>query len=312
MKAPDGERQVIEHDTIRVRPYTLSIGAEIDGADFTKPLPDAQVEDIWQALLDWKVVFFRDQFIDNDRFIEIARQFGEPTPGHHVYGGHEKWPEIYHVAKNRKKTRDAAEPLFTPWLGWHADITPAINPPKASLLRGDIVPTYGGDTLWADLHAAYDALSPTMQDFAGKLRGIHYYNAKSAQPTDKFLKQVSENKIVSEHPIVRVHPETGKKALYVSPNFLMEIANLSPTEAEAILAQLKTHACRPEFTCRFKWAPGSIAMWDNRSVMHIAPRDILEIDLERDFYRITLLGDVPVGPDGKESTIIEGAPLEAA
>jgi alpha-ketoglutarate-dependent taurine dioxygenase len=191
-------------------------------------------------------------------------------------------------------------------------VTPALNPPKVSMLRGEIVPAYGGDTMWTDLHAAYDTLSETMKGFVDGLRGIHNYNAKSTKPTDLFLEQVKTNLIVTEHPIVRVHPETGKRALYVSPNFLKQIANLSPTEGEAILAMLKTHAVRPEFTCRFKWEPGSIAMWDNRSTVHIAPRDILDTDLERDFYRITLLGDVPVGPDGRKSVALEGEALKAA
>ena len=299
-------------ETIGVHPMTLHIGAEIDGVDFAKPLPDEQVRDIKAALNKWKVVFFRDQFIDNEQFIKVARQFGEPTPGHHVYGGLKEHPEIYHVAKDRKKKRDAAPPLFTPWLGWHADVTPALNPPKVSILRGDIVPAYGGDTMWANLHAAYDALSDTMKGLVDGLRGIHYFNAKSSAPTDSFLEQVKTNLIVTEHPMVRVHPESGKRALYVSPNFLKEIANLSPTEGEAMMAMLKTHAVRPEFTCRFKWEPGSMAMWDNRSTVHIAPRDITETDLERDFYRITLLGDVPVGPDGCESVALEGEALKAA
>jgi alpha-ketoglutarate-dependent taurine dioxygenase len=302
----------IELDTITIHPMTLSIGAEISGVDFTKPVPDAQAKEIWDAMLEWKVIFFRNQFIDNEQFIRVARQFGEPTPGHHVYGGLPDHPEIYHVAKNRKKTREAEAPIFNPWQGWHADVTPALNPPKVSMLRGEIVPAYGGDTMWTDLHAAYDTLSETMKGFVDGLRGIHNYNAKSTKPTDLFLEQVKTNLIVTEHPIVRVHPETGKRALYVSPNFLKQIANLSPTEGEAILAMLKTHAVRPEFTCRFKWEPGSIAMWDNRSTVHIAPRDILDTDLERDFYRITLLGDVPVGPDGRKSVALEGEALKAA
>ncbi|HAA93577.1 MAG TPA: taurine dioxygenase [Rhodospirillaceae bacterium] len=291
----------------------MTIGAEIHGIDLTKPLKDAAVEEIWQALVDWKVVFFRDQSMDNDAFIAMSRQFGDLTPGHHVYGGHKKWNELYWVAKDRRKTRGSGELLYLPWQGWHTDVTPAINPPKVSILRGEIVPPYGGDTMWTDLNAAYEALSPVMREFIDGLRGVHYYAPKAGiKPNKDYLDQMKDNLIITEHPLVRVHPESGKRVLYISPTFLHEIKGLSPTESTALLDLLKTHAVRPEFTVRFKWEPGSIAMWDNRSTAHMAPRDIWASDFDRDFYRTTLVGDVPVGVDGEESTAIEGKPLVAA
>jgi taurine dioxygenase len=117
--------------------------------------------------------------------------------------------------------------------------------------------------------------------------------------------------LVSEHPIVRVHPETGERALYVSPSFLKSIVGLTPRESQSMLELLWEHIVRPEFTVRFKWEPGSVAFWDNRSTAHIAPRDIFDSDFEREFYRTTLVGDVPIGVDGKPSTSLEGDPIEA-
>jgi alpha-ketoglutarate-dependent taurine dioxygenase len=309
--APEGEIQL---DTIAIRPYTLHTGAEIVGADLSKPLPDAQIKEIWETMVKWKAVFFRDQHIDNDQFVAMSRQFGELTYGHYVYGGHEKWPEIYHVAKDRKKKRYSGEQEYYPWQGWHTDVTPAINPPKVSILRGETVPPYAGDTTWTNLAVAYDALSDTMKQFVDTLHGIHYYAPKTNQSQAFYLDQINNNRIVSKHPLVRVHPESGEKSLYISPTFLHEISELTPTEGTALQAMLKTHAVRPEFTCRFKWEPGSVAMWDNRTTAHLAPRDvdIFDCEWDRDFYRTTLVGEVPVGPDGKESECIEGEPLLAA
>ena len=117
--------------------------------------------------------------------------------------------------------------------------------------------------------------------------------------------------LVSEHPIVRVHPETGERALYVSPSFLKSIVGLTPRESQGLLELLWEHVVRPEFTVRFKWEPGSVAFWDNRSTAHLAPRDIFDSEFDRQFYRVTLLGDVPVGVDGKASRSIEGEPIVA-
>ena len=117
--------------------------------------------------------------------------------------------------------------------------------------------------------------------------------------------------MASEHPIVRVHPETGERVLYISPSYVRSIVGLAPRESEQLLELLWEHAIRPEYTLRYKWQPGDVSMWDNRSVIHCAPRDIFEVEADRQLYRITLVGDVPVGVDGKPSTSIEGEPIEA-
>ncbi|MBT6276992.1 MAG: TauD/TfdA family dioxygenase, partial [Chromatiales bacterium] len=187
-----------------------------------------------------------------------------------------------------------------------------INPPSASVLRGVVVPPYGGDTHWTNLAAAYDALSEPLQAFVDTLRGIHSFDAPAGSGATKTYDDIVKSNVLrSEHPLVRVHPETGEKVLYVSPSFLRSIAGFHPHESLALMEMLWEHAVRPEFVVRFKWEPGSIAFWDNRATAHLAPRDIFESDFDRQFYRVTMMGDVPVGVDGRSSTSLEGGPITA-
>ena len=295
---------------IEIRPLSIHIGAEIHGVDLTQPLAPEAVQEIRAALLQWKVVFFRDQHLNHQQQTDFARQFGQLTPGHVVFGNDADYPAIYSIAKHRMANRHQREGAMKPWTGWHTDITAAINPPAASILRGETVPPYGGDTQWTNLVVAYDSLSPTLQGFIDGLRGVHRYAVpQTDRNTQEYDQVVSRRTMVSEHPLVRVHPETGERALYCSPSFLKSIVGLTPRESEQMLELLWEHAVRPEFTVRFKWEPGSLAFWDNRSTAHLAPRDIFATDFDRQFYRITLMGDTPVGVDGKTSVSLEGDPI---
>lgn len=299
-------------EAVEVVPMAIHIGAEIRGVDLSRPLPPQHVSAIRAALLRWKVVFFRDQSLDHRKHIAAARHFGETTAGHVVYGSDGEYPQIYSVAKNRKANRFQGQVLFRAWSGWHTDITAAINPPAASILRGDVVPPYGGDTQFTNLVAAYNALSPVMQKFVDGLRGVHRFAPPpGVNQTPEYLELMRKRTLVSEHPIVRVHPETGERALFVSPSFLKSIVGLSPRESQVLLEFLWEHVVRPEFTVRFRWEQGSVAFWDNRATAHLAPRDIFDSDFDRQFYRVTLVGDVPVGADGNPSTAIEGDPIVA-
>jgi taurine dioxygenase len=299
-------------EAVKVEPMSIHIGAEIHGVDLSRPLPPAQVGAIRAALLKWKVVFFRDQKLDHRTHIAAARQFGETTAGHVVYGSDGEYPQIYSVAKNRKANRYQGQVLFRAWSGWHTDITAAINPPAASMLRGETVPPYGGDTQFTNLVTAYNALSPVMQKFVEGLRGLHRFAPPpGVDETPEYRELMRKRTLVSEHPIVRVHPETGERALFVSPSFLKSIVGVSARESQVLLELLWEHVVRPEFTVRFRWAPGSVAFWDNRSTAHLAPRDIFDSDFDRQFYRVTLVGDVPVGVDGKASTSLEGQAITA-
>ncbi|MBO42732.1 MAG: taurine dioxygenase [Rhodospirillaceae bacterium] len=299
--------------TIVVKPAALDIGAEIDGVDLSQPLSAQQKTEIWDALVQWKVISFRSQKLNKRSFINFSRQFGALNRGHNIHDVDPEFPEIYGVVKGRQSNRQSGQPTFEPWTGWHTDLTPAVNPPTASILWGKIVPPNAGDTQWTNLVAAYDALSPTMKKIVDGLRGIHtYLNYGGITPTPEYMERIAKNQKVSEHPIVRVHPESKEKVLWVSPKFLLEIVGMTPTESNAILAMLKAHAIRPEFTYRLRWRPGSVVMWDNRSTAHLAPRDLQRDYHDRKLFRTTLVGDLPVGVDGQQSKALEGSPLLAA
>jgi len=298
--------------SVAVAPLSIHIGAEISGVDLSRPLPPEQVRDIRAALLKWKVVSFRDQPMNHRQHVDFTRQFGEVTPGHVVYGSDGEFPEIYSISKHRAANHFHEQVLLRPWTGWHTDITAAINPPMASILRGVVVPPYGGDTQFTSLVAAYNALSPTMRAFVDGLRGIHRNAPPQGVQTSKdYEEMLRKRSLESEHPLVRVHPESGERALYAGPTHLKSVVGLTPRESQALMELLWEHLVRPEFTVRFKWETGSIAFWDNRSACHLAPRDIFDSDFEREFFRTTLVGDVPVGVDGKPSTSLKGDPIKA-
>lgn len=297
---------------VTVTPLTLHIGAEIGGVDLRAPLSEAERDAIHAAFLKWKVVFFRGQDLDHGQHVAFARQLGEPTIGHAVFGHVEGFPEVYSVAKHRTAQTHRSAKMQRPWTGWHTDITAALNPPMASILRGVTIPPYGGDTLWTNLAVAYDGLSETMRGFVDGLRGVHRFQPPAGAGADKaYDESVKRREMETEHPLVRVHPETGERLLFVSPSFLKSIVGLSPRESQQMLELLWEHVARTEYTVRFKWQAGDIAMWDNRATAHLAPTDIFESDYDRQLYRITLVGDTPVGVDGRPSTAIKGAPILA-
>src|SRR5271168_5590599 len=174
---------LLQHTTgtntyVEVVPLTLHICAEIRGVDLSRPLPSEQLKEVRDAFLKWKVVFFRDQSLDHAQHVGMARQFGEPTIGHAVFGHVEGHPEIYSVAKVRAANEKYEAMTVTPWFGWHTDVTAAVNPPCASILRGVTIPPYGGDTFWTNLVVAYTGLSATMRAFVNGLRGIHAFEPR--------------------------------------------------------------------------------------------------------------------------------------
>src|SRR3954454_756952 len=208
---------------IEIVPLTLHIGAEIRGVDLTRPLPPDRLKEIRAAFLKWKVVFFRDQHLDHAQHVALARQFGEPTIGHAVFGHVEGYPEIYSVAKHRTANENREAIMVTPWSGWHADITAAVNPPMASILRGVTIPPYGGDTFWTNLVAGYTGLSETMRRFVDGLRGIHrYVPRENPKAGSVYNERVKLRALTSEHPLVTVHAETGERVLFVSPSYVKE------------------------------------------------------------------------------------------
>lgn len=311
---PDAESSTAAEaaPALDLRPLTLHTGAEVRGLDLRGPLSPATVADIRAALVTWKVLFFRGQSLDHEGHIRFARLFGAPTPGHVVFGGDKLYPEIYSVHKHRSSL-DGDATVERAWSHWHTDITPAVNPPFASILRGVVVPPYGGDTLWTNLAVAYQRLSPALRGFFDGLRAVHRY-PPPPEGTDAadYRAKIGAGGLAAEHPLVTVHPESGEKVLYISPYFVRSIEGLTPRESEGLLEILWEHAVRSEFTVRFKWEEGSVAFWDNRATAHLPPSDIFASDFDRQFYRVTLMGEVLQGADGRPSTALSGEPIRAA
>jgi alpha-ketoglutarate-dependent taurine dioxygenase len=304
---------------LQITPLSGWTGALISGVDLSAPLADEEIAVVRAALYKWKVVFFRDQRLDHAAQIAFGAQFGEVTPGHPYEGDSapEGFPQIHTVSPaaydhrygtNYRKKQSPNGP------GWHADVTPLINPPSHSILRAEVVPPYGGDTQFTNVAAVYQGLSPSVRAFIDDLRAEHRFGGDvyAERSTEKVGDLVRTNPLASIHPVVRVHPETKERVLYVNPSFTREIVDLSPRASRHVLDLLFEEIARPEYAVRFKWEPGSVAFWDNRAALHLAPRDFEHLDGDRVLHRITLVGDIPVGPDGRASESVSGEFFGAA
>lgn len=295
---------------IDVRPMSGHIGAEIDGVDLTTPLDPAVVAEIRAALVEWKVVFFRDQPLTQAQHVAFGRRFGEVTPAHPtlpaMFPDH---PEILLLDSKAIGSNEQAKSGRGVSIEsrWHTDVTFVPNPPMGSILRGVVIPPYGGDTQWTNLVVAYDRLSEPLQRLCDELHAVHHNHLPLARGelSGALKEQFQSKDLRAVHPVVRVHPESGEKALFVNSNFTSHIVELSRREGSHLLAMLYEHIADPSFTCRFRWAPDSVAFWDNRATCHLAPTDIPP-GMPRSMQRITIAGDLPVGPDGSTSYALSG------
>jgi len=270
---------------IQLRPIAGALGAEVCGADLAD-LDDATFAEIHAAWLEHQVLFFRDQDLTPDQHKAFGRRFG-PLQVHPFLHSRkaEGHPEIVVLESNEARPVVAA--------GWHTDVTFSETPPMASILRGVEVPAWGGDTMWASTTRAYDALSSTMKRMLDGLVAIHDTSktfSRGAYPSESHPD--AEKTPTAIHPVVRTHPETGKKALFVNSAFTLRIKGLRPAESEALLAFLYRHITTPEFTCRFHWEKNSLAIWDNRCTQHRVVADNLKA--HRRMERVTVEGDRPV------------------
>ncbi|MCU1378405.1 MAG: Taurine dioxygenase [Acidimicrobiales bacterium] len=294
--------------TIDVRPQSGHIGAEIHGVDLRQPLDPAVVAEIRQTLLQWKVVFFRDQHLTQEQHIAFGRQFGEVTPAHPTLpAAFPEHPEILLLDNQAYAAAEGTGKGPSIENRWHTDVTFVPNPPMGSILRGLVVPPYGGDTQFTNLVTAYETLSEPLRRLCDELHAVHhnFLPIGRGEMPAKLKEQFQSKDIRSVHPVVRVHPESGEKALFVNPNFTSHVQELSRKEGAHLLAMLYEHIASPTFTCRFRWEPGSIAFWDNRATCHLVPTDVPP-GMHRSMQRITVAGDVPVGPDGKASYSLSG------
>ena len=264
---------------IEVEPLTPKIGATVSGVDLTQPLSDDAFEEIHQAWMEHLVLFFRDQAMSSEQHLAFGRRFGE-LHIHPAAPYAEGNPELMVIHTDKDSFRNNGE-------RWHSDVSADAEPPMASILHIHHVPPSGGDTCWSNMYAAYEALSPAMQELLEPL---------TAQHASDYTGQYGEHKPQREfpsavHPVVRTHPVTGKKALFVNEVFTKRIVELSRDESAAILGFLADHVKDVNFQCRFQWADHSVALWDNRCTQHMAIWDYFPES--RSGIRVTIKGDKP-------------------
>lgn len=277
----EGERMV---SSVTVRPLTRVIGAEIDGIDLNEPLDEATFAAVQEALEIHQVIFFRDQDISVERQKELGQRFGELV-AHPNDPGLEGHPEVMIIHADESSSRVAGEQ-------WHSDVSCSEEPPMGSILRLFTVPETGGDTLFASMYAAYNALSEPMKEFLEGLTAIHdgapYYRGVNAligrQDRGRDYPR-------AEHPIIRTNPATGRKAIFVNELFTTGLVGITQPESDAILGFLFRHVQRGDFQCRFRWQKNSMAFWDNRWTQHLAIWDYFPET--RSGYRVTMKGERP-------------------
>ncbi len=268
---------------LEIKPIAGALGAEIHGIDLSRDLDEATVAEIRRIWLKYNVVFFRGQALTSAQYMAFARRLGKPVEYPFVKGL-EGFPELTAVMKlEHEKVNFGGV--------WHADTTYLPNPPMATMLLAREIPPYGGDTLFANQYLAYETLSETMRSVVDELVAVNTSSLADVSKTreDRIAsdgRPEAKKEYVSEHPAVKVHPETGRKALYVNVAHTARFRGMTDAESKPILEYLFQHQIRPEFTCRFVWQVGSIAFWDNRCTQHNPVNDYH--GYKRVMHRITL------------------------
>jgi taurine dioxygenase len=281
---------VLTRNRLSVKPIAASLGAEIEGVDLSQDLDDDVIAEIRQALLDHLVIFFHDQDITPEQHLAFARRFGTLNQ-HDQVKGMEAYPDIIEVRKEPEDERNFGG-------AWHGDVTYLEEPPLGSILYALEVPPVGGDTLWANQYLAFETLSDGMRAMLDGLTMIHtpakIYGLSSQDWSKDSSVKTSPNATAeyeTEHPLLRTHPETGRKALFVSGLFTPRFKDMTEEESKPLIDFLMKQATREEFTCRFRWKAGDIAFWDNRATLHYALNDYS--GYRRVMHRVTINGDRP-------------------
>jgi taurine dioxygenase len=265
-----------------IKPLSTLIGAEVEGIDLSKPITPEQKEELNRALLEWKVLFFRDQQITSEQHIAFAKQWGELE--NHPFLPQGDSEAIARFAKDERVT--GMENI------WHTDVTWRLNPALGAVLRLVEVPPFGGDTIWADMAAAYDNLPEEVKARIDGLTAIHDFTPTFGRSLpEHILAAKQEEYPAAEHPIVRIHPETGRKTLFVNAAFTVRIVGLEAEESEKLLNYLFAQAHIAEYQIRFRWETNSIAFWDNRATQHYAVSDYFPS--RRVVERVSIVGDIP-------------------
>jgi taurine dioxygenase len=268
---------------IRVRDAGSAVGAEITGVDLSRPLTEANRETIRHALAERGVVFFRGQSLTPDQHIALARQFGEINVNR-FFSQLDGYPGIALVEKEPQQTKNIGG-------GWHTDHSYDQVPAMGSMLYARETPPRGGDTLFASMYAAYEALSDGLKQTLAGLRAVHSSRHVFGHKREGMEGRMHNPELATQdaaHPVVIRHPESGRKALYVNPGFTLRFEGWTDEESRPLLSYLYQHAVQPEFVYRFAWQPGSLAFWDNRATWHYAVNDYH--GARRLMHRITLEG----------------------
>jgi taurine dioxygenase len=257
-----------------IEPQAGALGAEIRGVALATLQDDTAWQAIQRAFLRYSVLVFRDQALEPADLMRVGRRFGEPC-SYPFVTGLDGYPYIFEVVKEESETTNFGG-------NWHSDTTYLAQPPLATLLQAIETPSHGGDTLFTSTHAAYDALSEGMRSLLGKLVGVNSASLKLTGGRRKMHSTIGGMKVhdtetadqyEAEHPVVRTHPDTGRKALYVSRSHTICFKDMSEEESRPLIDFLQAHQTRPEFTCRVRWAPGTLTVWDNRCTQHNAVND---------------------------------------
>jgi taurine dioxygenase len=276
------------YERFGVRPLSPTIGAELDGVDLGGEMDDELLAEVRRALLEWKVVFFRDQDITRDQHRAFAERWGplEQHPFYKYIQPDQTADDVVTLYKDADHKGVENE--------WHADITWHARPSFGAVLRAVEVPELGGDTLWLDAAAAYDGLPAALREQIDPLTAVHDWRRSFGlgMPRET-VEELSPHFPPAEHPIVRVHPETGRRTLFVNAIFTNHVVGMDEADSDALLLRLYRETSRPEYQCRFRWAPGSVAFWDNRATMHYASSDYAP--QRRVMDRISIQGDAPFG-----------------
>jgi taurine dioxygenase len=285
--------RVIEDDLI-IRPTGDALGAEISGLDLTRPLAPHQVDTLRAALLAHKVLFFRDQDISYADHIRFGAYFGA-LEGHPVTQHVEGHPEILSIRNGEYQLlNDLTIGFIRPINKWHADVTFRDAPSMGGVLRARQIPPRGGDTLFADMEAVYDDIPIFQRDYLDKLTATHdILKSYGWKLSDAERAALTAKHPPKSHPVVRVHPETGRRSIFVNFGFTTKIDGVPEKESEELLAFLFDRIKSPEYQTRFKWTPNAVVFWDNRATQHYPVADYYPHD--RAVERVTISGDVPFG-----------------
>jgi taurine dioxygenase len=282
-----------------VIPLSGSIGAVIRGVD-VRDADDDTIAAIRRIWLQRKVVFLPGQHLNASEHQAFAARFGELTEGHPVVPSVDGFPHVFEIDYSKARelyTAYGDVATKTQGIHWHTDVTFVRRPPAGSILRAVVIPAAGGDTAFSNQQAAFEALSPALQNFLSTLHAVHDGRAQFASVLDKVGQGKWEGRDIPAiepvvHPVVRTHPETGARVLFVNPGFTSHIVELDPPESDALLSFLYSHSVRPEFTVRYHWTAGDLGFWDNRATQHSVIGDFG--DQHRVIQRVTIKGDEPV------------------